>query len=143
MSRQAVAVGPGPAPSRNSAPHSSIMPERTGTPPCPLCANGAWREMLTAMRRPPADWVALHPAAEWLATCREAAVGLLAYDGVSCSEAAGPLAEAVRQLEANPNDYRLTSPAGREMRVIDVLQRTAEKCALTPRGTVAIRVRDA
>jgi hypothetical protein len=96
-----------------------------------------------AMRRLPADWVTLQPAAGWLATFREAGVDLLAYDGVPCPEAAGPLTAAARQLEASPGDYKLISPAGREMRVIDVLWWAAEKCALTPRGTVAIRVRDA
>ena len=94
------------------------------------------------MRRPPADWVTLHAAAEWLATFREAGVDLGLRRGVML-EAAWPLAEAVRQLEASPDDYKLISPAGREMRVIDVLQWAAEKCALTPGGTVAIRVRDA
>lgn len=143
MSRQTIADGPGPTPSRISAPHSSIRPERTGTPPYSLRVDGAWREMLTAMRRLPADWVTLHPAAGWLATFGEAGVDLLAYDGMSCPEAAGPPAEAVRQLEASPDDYKLISPAGREMRVIAVLQWAAEKCSLTPRETVAIRVRDA
>ncbi len=95
------------------------------------------------MRRLPTERVTLHPMAEWLTIFREAGVDLLAYDGVSCTEAAGPLAEAVRHLEASPDDYKLTSPAGREMRVIDVLRWAAEKCARSTRGTVAIRVRNA
>jgi hypothetical protein len=55
-------------------------------------------------------------------------VDLLAYDGALCSEAAGPLTEAVQRLKASPDDYKLLSPAGREIRVIDVM-RWAATCA--------------
>jgi hypothetical protein len=48
-------------------------------------------------------------------------VDLLAYDGTPCSEAAGPLAEAVRHLEANCDDHKVLSPAARKTRVIAVL----------------------
>jgi hypothetical protein len=81
--------------------------------------------------------------AEWLTTFREAGVDLLAYDGVPCPEAARSLAEAVRHIEASPDDYKVTSPAGREIRVIDVLRWAAEKCARSPRGTMTIWVRNA
>ena len=94
-------------------------------------------------RTPPTNRISLHPTSGWLATFREAGVDLLAYDGASCSEAAGPLAEAVLRLEASPDDYELRTPAGRQIRVIDVLRWAADMCARSPQATLTIRVRKA
>ena len=91
----------------------------------------------------PGRHISVQPAAEWLPTFREAGVDLLAYDGAPCSEAAGPLAEAVRRLEANPDDYKVASPTGREIRVIDVLRWAADHCAESPAAIMTIRVRNA
>ena len=102
------------------------------------------RSMLIIVKRaPPANHISLHPTRGWLTTFLDAGVDLLAYDGVPCSEAAGPLAEAVRRLEASPGDYKLLTPAGREIRVIDVLRWAADKCARSPQATMKIRVRNA
>ena len=100
--------------------------------------------MLTTVKRtPPANSISLRPATGWLATFHEAGVDLVAYDGAPCCEAAGPLAEAVRRLEASPDEYKLLSPAGREMRVIDVLRWAADMCARSPAATMTVRVRNA
>jgi len=99
--------------------------------------------LITVKRTPPANRISLHPTAAWLTTFREAGVDLLAYDGAPCSEAAGPLADAVRRLKARPDDYKLLSPAGREIRVIDVLRWAADMCARSPEATMTIRVRNA
>jgi hypothetical protein len=98
---------------------------------------------MTVKRTPPANHVSLHPTPGWLTTFHEAGVDLLAYDGARCSEAAGPLVEAVRHLEANPDRYKLLSPAGREIRVIDVLRWAADMCARSPEAIMTIRVRNA
>jgi hypothetical protein len=100
------------------------------------------RMLITVKRTPPANHVSLHPAPGWLTTFLAAGVDLLAYDGALCSEAAGPLAEAVRRLESSPDDYKILSPAGREIRVIDVLRWAADKCARSPEATMTIRVRN-
>jgi hypothetical protein len=63
--------------------------------------------------------------------------------GARSSEAAGPLAEAVRRLEASPDDHKLLTPAGREIRVIDILRWAADKCARSPQATMRIRLRNA
>ncbi|MFY9777480.1 MAG: hypothetical protein WAK28_23165 [Trebonia sp.] len=89
----------------------------------------------------PSEHISLHPLAEWLPTFREAGVDLLTYDGMPCSEAAGPLAEAVQHLETNPGDYKFVARRG-EIRVIDVLRWAAEHCAQSPQATMTVRVRD-
>jgi hypothetical protein len=99
--------------------------------------------MLIIVKRPPANRIGLYPAAGWLSTFLDAGVDLLAYDGVPCSEAAGPLAEAVLRIQASPDDYKLLSPAGREIRVIDVLRWAADMCARFPAATMTIRARNA
>lgn len=77
--------------------------------------------MLVTVTALPSEHISLHPLAEWLPTFREAGVDLLTYDGMPCSEAAGPLAEAVQHLETNPGDYKFVARRG-EIRVIDVLR---------------------
>jgi len=98
--------------------------------------------LITVKRTPAANRISLHPAPGWLTTFLDAGVDLLAYDGVPCSEAAAPLAEAVRRLGASPDDYKVLSPAGREIRVIDVLRWAADMCARCPEATMTIRVRN-
>lgn len=105
--------------------------------------DGRQDMLITVKRTPPANRISLRPESGWLTTFREAGVDLLAYDGASCSEAAGPLAEAVRRLEASPDDYKFLSPAGREIRVIDVLRWAADMCVRSPEATMTIRVRNA
>jgi hypothetical protein len=95
------------------------------------------------MRHPPAQWVELRPAAEWFATFQEAGVDLVAYDGALCSEAAAPLTQAVRRIEASPGDYRLPGRPGRETSVLDVLRWAAEHCARSPKAIMKVRVRNA
>jgi len=95
------------------------------------------------MKHPPAQWVELRPTADWLPTFGEAGVDLLAYDGVPCPEAAAPLAEAVRRIEASPGDYKLIGRAGREIRVIDVLRWAADHCARSPKAIMRVRTRNA
>jgi hypothetical protein len=76
-------------------------------------------------------------------TFREAGADLLAYDGAACAEAAGPLAEAVRRLEASSDEYELAGRPGRETSVIDVLRWAAEKCVQHPGATtMTIRARN-
>ena len=107
-----------------------------------VLASGS--DMLIIVKRtPPANRISLHPAAGWLSTFRDAGVDLLAYDGVPCSKAAGPLADAVRRLQASPDDHKVLSPAGREIRVIDVLRWAADMCARSPAATMTVRVRNA
>jgi hypothetical protein len=63
--------------------------------------TGDRQDMLVAVKRtPPANRISLHPTPGWLTTFLEAGVDLLAYDGAPCSEAAGPLADAVRRRPA-------------------------------------------
>jgi hypothetical protein len=70
--------------------------------------------LITVERTPPANRISLHPTSGWLITFREAGVDLLAYDGAPCSEAAAPLAEAVRRLmPALMTTSSLAWPAGR------------------------------
>ena len=108
------------------------------------CIPGAGRDMLIIVRgTAPANRISLHPAAGWLSTFLDAGVDLLGYDGMPCSQAAGPLAEAVRRIQASPDDYKILSPAGREIRVIDVLRWAADMCARFPTATMTIRVRNA
>jgi len=106
--------------------------------------TGSRQDVLIPVKRtPPANHISLHPAPGWLNTFREAAgVDLLAYDGAPCSEAAGPLAEAARRFEASPDNYKLLSPADREIRVIDVLRWAAGQCARSPEATMTIRLRN-
>jgi hypothetical protein len=100
--------------------------------------------MLVTVSPLPFQHIALHPLAEWLPIFREAGVDLLAYDGMPCSEAAGPLAKAVRHLEANPGDHKFVAPrGGREIHVIDVLRWAADHCAQSPRATMTVRARNA
>src|SRR6266496_498743 len=98
--------------------------------------------MLITMERKGTNLITLHPRPEWLTMFRDAGVDLLAYDGAPCSEAAGPLAEAIRRIEANPDDYQVFGPADRE-RVIEVLQWAAERCARRPAATMRIQIRNA
>ena len=84
----------------------------------------------------------MRPTAEWFGTFQEAGVDLLAYDGVPCSDAAGPLAEAVQHLEASPGDYRLSGRPGRETNVIDVLRWAADHCAQSPKAIMRVRIRN-
>jgi hypothetical protein len=98
--------------------------------------------MLVTVSPLPFQHISLHPLAEWLPTFQEAGVDLLTYDGMPCSEAAGPLAEAVQRLETDPGIYKFAAPRG-EIRVIDVLRWAAEHCAQSPRATMAVRVRNA
>lgn len=98
--------------------------------------------MTVTVKHHPTQWVELRPTAEWLVTFHEAEVDLLAYDGALCSEAAAPLTQALRRIEARPGDYRLPGRAGQETSVIDVLQWAAEKCARSPRAIMRVRVRN-
>jgi hypothetical protein len=94
--------------------------------------------MLITVKQP-TQLITLCPTAEWFTTFREAGVDLLANDGAPCSDAAAPLAEAVRRLEASPDEYKVAGRPGRETRVIDVLRWAAEKCAQHPGATMTIR----
>lgn len=95
------------------------------------------------MKHPPTQWVELRPTAEWFVTFQEAGVDLLAYDGALCSEAASPLTQAVRRVEAGRGEYRLPGRPGRETSVIDVLRWTAEQCARSPKAIMRVRLRNA
>lgn len=86
--------------------------------------------------------ITLRPTPDWFAIFREAGADLLAYDGAACFEAAGPLAETARCLEASPDRYKVPGGPGRQTRVIDVLRRAAGKCAQHPEATMTIRVRN-
>jgi hypothetical protein len=63
------------------------------------------------------------------------------YHGAPCSEAAGPLAEAVKRMEADPETYKLMNPAnnwGDYDGALAYLRRLAEACAKHPMCTIHI-----
>ena len=63
------------------------------------------------------------------------------YHDTPCSEAAGPLAEAVKRMEADPATYRDMEPGngwGDYDGALRYLRRLAEACAEHPKCTIAI-----
>lgn len=63
------------------------------------------------------------------------------YRGAPCSEAAGPLADGVKRMEADPDHYRAMNPKngwGDYQGALDYLRRLAEACAQHPKCTIAI-----
>ena len=63
------------------------------------------------------------------------------YKDAPCSEAAGPLAEAVKRMEADPDRYREMNPKngwGDYEGALDFLRRLAEACAQHPKCTIWI-----
>lgn len=63
------------------------------------------------------------------------------YKSAPCSEAVGPLAEAVKRMEADPDKYREMEPGngwGDYEGALAYLRRLAEACATHPKCTIAI-----
>lgn len=63
------------------------------------------------------------------------------YHHAPCSEAAGPLAEAVKRMEADPGTYREMNPAngwGDYDGALRYLRRVAEACAQNPACRIAV-----
>ena len=68
-------------------------------------------------------------------------VRLRDYHGAPCSEAAGPLAEAVKRMEAEPDEYRKMNPPngwGDYEGALDYLRRLAEACATHSKCTIYV-----
>jgi hypothetical protein len=67
---------------------------------------------------------------ELLMVLRHAGMDLLAYDGVPCSEAVGPLAKAARRIEADPGLFRSAGWQGDiGTGVVEGLRWAAQRCA--------------
>jgi hypothetical protein len=67
---------------------------------------------------------------ELLVALRHAGVDLLAYDGVPCSEAVGPLTDAARRIEADPGLFRSAGGKGDTgTGVVEGLRWAAQRCA--------------
>ena len=84
-----------------------------------------------------------------LTIMRRAGIDLLAYDGAACSEAAGPLAEAARRIEADPDlcrQLRLLLPAGSQSDtssdMVDGLRWAAELCTQHPAAPLRVKTWD-
>lgn len=63
------------------------------------------------------------------------------YDGAPCSEAAGPLAEAVKRMEADPEKYREMEPPngwGDYEGALKYLRTLAEACAEHSKCTINV-----
>lgn len=63
------------------------------------------------------------------------------YADAPCSEAAGPLADAVKRMEADPDKYREMNPPngwGDYEGALGFLRRIAEACASHPKCTIGI-----
>lgn len=63
------------------------------------------------------------------------------FNKAPCSEAAGPLAEAVKRMEADPDTYREMNPPngwGDYEGALDFLRRLADACAENPKCRIGI-----
>ncbi len=63
------------------------------------------------------------------------------FHHVSCAEAAGPLAEAVKRMEADPAAYQGMNPSngwGDYEGALDYLRRIAEACAAHPKCRIRV-----
>ncbi|HEY9367540.1 hypothetical protein [Streptomyces sp.] len=63
------------------------------------------------------------------------------FDGAPCSEAAGPLAEGVKRMEANPDHFRAMNPPngwGDYEGALRYLRDIAEACVEHPRCRIRI-----
>ncbi|MDF5758594.1 hypothetical protein [Spongiactinospora sp. TRM90649] len=68
-------------------------------------------------------------------------VRLAEFHGAPCSEAAGPLAEAVKRMESDPDAYREMNPPnghGNYEGALGYLRRLAEACAKHPKCRIGI-----
>lgn len=68
-------------------------------------------------------------------------VSLRDFNHVPCSEAAGPLAEAVRRMEADPDTYREMNPPngwGDYEGALAYLRRLSEACATHPKCRIRV-----
>lgn len=84
--------------------------------------------------------ITARPTPEWLAILGQARLDLLVYDGALCSEAAGPLADAVQRIEGGVDAYRDLEPVELDG-ALELLRWTAEKCDRRPAYTLRIQVR--
>jgi hypothetical protein len=99
--------------------------------------------MASARIRRSSNFYGLRLRPELLTVLRHAGVDLLAYDGALCAEAASPLAEAARRIEADPDLrslFRFVANCDNDAvsQVVKDLQRVAQNCA--ERQTVILRV---
>ena len=83
---------------------------------------------------------------ELLIVLRHAGVDILAYDGIPCSEAVGPLTEAARRIEADPDLRPILRSVGWEgdtrTSVAEGVRWAAERCAdRLPGGIFGVRAR--
>ena len=75
------------------------------------------------------DPLNLHVKPELLVVLRHAGLDLLAYDGAPCSEVAGPLREAARRIEADPDLCQVGGESAISSGVAEGIQWAAERCA--------------
>jgi hypothetical protein len=86
------------------------------------------------------DPLGLHVKPELLVVLRHAGVDLLAYDGAPCSEVAGPLTEAARRIETDPDLCQIGGANAISSGVAEGLRWAAERCADRLPG-VTLRIR--
>lgn len=82
---------------------------------------------------------------EWLTTLLQAGVDLMAYNGTRAADAAGPLAQAAKRIQGDPDIRDPRRPAGKPpvgSDVAELLQWAAEKCAQRPSATFRVQLRD-
>jgi hypothetical protein len=68
-------------------------------------------------------------------------MSLREYNHAPCSEAARPLAEAVKHMESDPDTYRAMNPPngwGDYEGALDYLRRIAEACATHPKCRIRV-----